>query len=423
MEEVVSKEKLEKNVKIYKKYKMFGYDWLFYYAINVLYLTVAKGFTMSQIMYILSAYTFAIFLWQMPANILIQKLKLRDSIVLGNFLNVAACVLYIVSNNFTMFIIANVICALGATLKSVSEVSLLYSSLKNLDKREDFSKVEGISNSRYYYLEGVCSVLAGFLFLINPYIPMIWCLGGNIIAYMMSTELSNTKIEQDNNKEVMNFRDFIKGFTLVLKSKRAKSIFIFAAIFTGLISISSTLYKAILIDLGMTAQYLAIIFAVFTVFTGIGAKSLYFIEKKTKNKTLSIFGVIFAMLLILIGTQGLDLEFSYGKIGVIIGSLAVMAVIQGAYRVGMKKYLISFTTSEIRTKITSIYYISENLGATILYFLSGVLLDVTTNGQATILMSVSCLILILFAIIYMKDKLGLKPEEYDKKDLYNRELK
>ena len=54
--EIIEK-KARKNIDLYKKYKMFSYDFLFCYAISVLYLTTTKGFSMSQIMYLSSAYS------------------------------------------------------------------------------------------------------------------------------------------------------------------------------------------------------------------------------------------------------------------------------------------------------------------------------------------------------------------------------
>lgn len=40
----ITKKNAKKNIKIYKSYKMFAYDWLFYYAISVLFLTIIKRF-------------------------------------------------------------------------------------------------------------------------------------------------------------------------------------------------------------------------------------------------------------------------------------------------------------------------------------------------------------------------------------------
>lgn len=42
MIEEVTKKNAKVNIKIYKYYKMFAYDWLFYYAISVLFLTTIK---------------------------------------------------------------------------------------------------------------------------------------------------------------------------------------------------------------------------------------------------------------------------------------------------------------------------------------------------------------------------------------------
>lgn len=57
MEREIIERKARKNIALYKKYKTFSYDFLFYYAISVLYLTITKGFSMSQVMYISSFYS------------------------------------------------------------------------------------------------------------------------------------------------------------------------------------------------------------------------------------------------------------------------------------------------------------------------------------------------------------------------------
>ena len=71
----------ENNVKIYKKYKMFAYDFLFYYAIQVMFFTEVKGFSMSQVMYITAFYSLFTFFWQIPANFISEKLGLKKTYV------------------------------------------------------------------------------------------------------------------------------------------------------------------------------------------------------------------------------------------------------------------------------------------------------------------------------------------------------
>ena len=45
VEDKMIKYKKQKNIELYKTYKIFSYDLLFYYAISYLFLTIEKGLT------------------------------------------------------------------------------------------------------------------------------------------------------------------------------------------------------------------------------------------------------------------------------------------------------------------------------------------------------------------------------------------
>lgn len=412
-------QKLEQNVKIYKNYKMVGYDWLFYYAISILFFTSIKDFSMSQVMYLSSIFTLANFIGQIPVNMFIEKIGLRKSIIIGNLLNTISAAGIILSNTFLAIAIFQVICSIGFALKSVSESSLIYSSMKKLGKRSLFSKVEGASNSKYYYLDAIASVLAGYMFLINGYLPMLWCFTGCLIALLISFEFYDVKNEE---KEEIKISGFFSDFKIILKSKRLFSLLLFSFAFTGIISMSTNLYKAILIDFKFDSSKLALVVCVMTALAGIGAKSVYYIERKTKNKTLTIFSITYILSLLIIGLQGIENFSSLYSIIIICVCLLFMGVIQGAYRVIHKKYIISFTHTNFRSKVVTLYYIFENLGATIICFISGLLLEKYTNGVSTVIMAFLSLIIIILILVLMKKRVGLKAEQYSKNDLYGSEL-
>ncbi|MBE5821456.1 MAG: MFS transporter [Clostridiales bacterium] len=412
-------QKLEKNVSIYKNYKMVGYDWLFYYAISVLFFIQVKGFSMSQVMYLSSIFTLANFIGQIPVNMLIEKIGLRKSIIIGNLLNTIAAAGFILFNSFWSIGVFQAICSIGFALKSVAESSLIYSSMKKLGKRSLFSKVEGASNSKYYYLDAIASILAGYMFLLNGYLPMLWCFAGCLIALLISFEFNDVK---NDEKEEFKLKEFFSGFRTILKSGRFCSLLIFSFVFTGIINMSTNLYKAILIDFNFDSSKLALVVCVMTALAGLGAKSVYYIEKKTKNKTLTIFSIIYVLLLIVIGMQGIDkFTSSYSTI-IICTSLVFMGIIQGAYRVINKKYIVSFTHTNFRSKVVTLYYIFENLGATIICFISGLLLEEYTNSVSTVIMGFISLVLVILVLAFMNKRVGLKPEDYSKKDLYGSEL-
>lgn len=97
------------NIKLYKKYKMFSYDLLFYNAISVLYFTITKGLSMSEVMYATAAFSLFAFMWQIPSNFFIEKLGIKKSVVFGNILVVLDTFAYIIvpKYNLTVIIIAD----------------------------------------------------------------------------------------------------------------------------------------------------------------------------------------------------------------------------------------------------------------------------------------------------------------------------
>ena len=58
----------------------------------------------------------------------------------------------------------------------------------------------------------------------------------------------------------------------ILNSNRLKALYLFAFVFTGIVSVSATLYKAIIIDVGIKDEYSTIIVCIVSIFIGIGAK-------------------------------------------------------------------------------------------------------------------------------------------------------
>lgn len=410
----------ENNIKIYKKYKMFAYDLLFFYAIQVMFLTITKGLTMSQVMYISAFYSLCTVLWQIPANFISEKLGLKNSIVVGNILIAFYMFMYIFIDSYKLRLFFEIIGSLGFSLKSLSEGTLLYSSLRKLDQRSKFTKIEGKSNAKYYYYDAMASILSGFLFIINGYIPIILCFINVLIALKLSLGFKN--IVREEKKESLKLKEMITQFKLIFRSNRSKSIFLFAFVFMGIVAVFGTLYKAILIELNIQTQYITMIICIYTILVGLGAKSVYYIEKQTKNKTLTVFGILYAIGILIVGLCGVINELNLITLSIIIICLCIMGMIQGAYRVAIKKYVLSFTTTEVRTKITSAYYIFENIGVSLMSFAIGIVLNYTSSSRTCLIFACFSFIIIILVSIYMKNKLGLKPEQYDPKEIYNRKI-
>ena len=420
MENDIIEKKARKNIALYRKYKTFSYDFLFYYAVFVLYLTITKGFSMSQVMFINSAYSVFCIIFYFFGNSIVNKLNLKYSKILGNVFVLINGILFLFGNSYSTFLIANFFGAFGFTLKNISESSILYSSLKKLKKAPEFSKIEGKSNSKYYYYDAFASFISGFLFVINNYIPIILCCINLIVSLIISLNFSN--VDKQEKTDNYTIKDIFKETKNILNSNRLKALYLFSFIFTGIVTVSTTLYKAILIDVGIKNEYTTVIICIVSIFIGIGAKHLFNIENITRNKTLKFLSLAFVIALFFVGIVGTSSSLNITNMSILLISLSLMGIVQGAYRVALKKYILSLTTHKIRNRITATYYIFENLGSALLSACLALLLNYTTNSVACLIFSIISFVILIFVIYYMKGRTGLRPEQYAPKDINNVKL-
>lgn len=417
---ITNEEKMKSNIKLYTKYKMFAYDVLFFYAVSILYFTIAKGLDMSQIVFLSGIFALFSIVWHIVADIIVEKLGLKKSLVLGNFIVVLMIFLLIIGNGFIFLLIAEIIGALGYCIKGISENAILYESLANINHKQEFAKYEGLASSRYLLFDAIAALIAGYVFLINPYIPMLLCLVCVIIGFILSLKFYPT--ENSEFKHV-NLNEYIQNFKLVLQSQRSRAVLLFAFLISGIIGICFTLFQAIILEFNITSDVLAFIICGYSVVMSISSRYSYEFEQITKNKTLIILLIVFCLMIGLIALMGLTQVHNVSILIVMIACIAVMALIQGVYEVLIKKYVTSFTNSEVITKMTSLYYVIENIGLTAFLFISSILLIYFSNSITTLL--IVCLALVIGISIYgySNTRLGLKPEQYDRKDINNIDIR
>lgn len=417
-EEIKLQEKKNNNIKVYKKYRVFSWDLLFYYAIIYLFLTIEKKITPAQVLQFDAFYILFKFITQIPSTLIIQKIGKRKSLILANFVLAIHVLIIMFATNFEMLVFSQVLCAFSFVIKATCETDMLYDSLKHEEKRGvKFAKIDGKSTSLYYYIDAISAAISGFLFVINPYIPMALCFAISLVTFFMSAkfeEIHEEKGKMQIKKEINNIKVSFKN---ILKSERLKSLLIFNGIFVALIKILQNLRNTVLIEIGMPEQYFGIIFAFLGIVTGIGARNQGRIHKRYRNRTLAFLSLPVAVSGLITGLV-LFCNFNYTITTIIILLLfTIQYVVKGPYYVLIKQYFNNFTNSEKRVRIATANNVFENGIASILIFLASWILEIAQIKFTLIILG--CIFIITFVLLLdkMKTRVGLKPEEYSKKEI------
>lgn len=425
--EKVKKKKISKkrrnNAILYPIYKMFSWDLLCYYSIEFLFFTITKGISASQVLTLTAIYILSKVIFQIPSVAISDYFGKRRSMILGNGLLVIYQILLIFAPNFSWMIIANIFCAFGYDLKLIAEGNLLYDSVSTKGGDGIYTKIDSKGASGYYILNTVLSVISGYLFIINNYIPMYICLLFLVVSFILSFKFNDIYASKENdNKE--SFAKFLKGykndiidsFKFIKKSNRMKAYLIFAAAFYGLIKIFNTYKNDLLINMMVTEEQFSMIYAVLSLIAAISVTYSKKIQKHFKNKTLTILSLSYILSIIFIGCIALSMS-NYIALPFILIFYAIVRICDSQWFVTEYTYLRNFTTPESRSKISFTFELITCLGASIISFIGAIVLEYLSVRYATILLGLLFLAIMVIILDYMRTRIGLKPTQYKKDDL------
>ena len=412
------------NAKLYPIYKMFSWDLLFFYSIEFLFYTITKKVTASEILIINGFYLLFRIIMQIPAVTITDFLGKRKSIILGNALLIVSMLILFCFRGAISIIIADLVFALGYHIKTIAESNLLYDSVSTRGGEGLYSDIEAKGGSWYYLLDGVASLVAGYLFVINNYIPMLICLGFIVISTILSFGFKDVYEVKGNKKENIGLASTLKNygadlkssFKFILKSKRMKAFILFQVVFYSVIEIIETYNSDLLINIGIPEEQFSIIFAVLTLIGGISISLKRPIEKKFKNRTLSFISLTYIGSCIIIGAIS-TLWKNENIIPIILVMYALQKIDTSIWYILEVKYLKNFTKEEMRNKITFSYEFIGGIAASISSVFGGLLLKVLTVENAFLTIGLLALASMIVVLDYMRTRFGLKPEEYKKEDI------
>lgn len=418
MDEVTKVRK--QNMKIYSLYRAISVDLIFYYAIEFLFLTQVKHLSSSDIVLGSAFYAVFMIILQIPASVIVDKIGTRKCTIAANVFNVIFVVLIMTCENLGMLIFAQFISSICFSLKDISDSALIQYSIPETKKHgEIFSKLEGKGLKDYYLLNAATYIIAGFLYVINPYIPVIGALCFTILATFMSLGFQEIEEEKKEKQNVEKYMDELwQGIKFIAKSQRLRSLFLYSGIAWGILCLIGTYRTSLLVDIGTPEQAITMIAAVLSISASIGSKKQIQFNNHFRNKSLStiLFTIAFSTLMVGIASM---INISYGvTLTIAIFGFILIDFVKGVSGVLSTRYLGNFADEKILTQIYAVNAISRNVFRATIGFLGAYLLRITNTTNSIILVGIILLITVLGLVTYMKTRLGLKPEEYSENEFF-----
>lgn len=383
----MSNKELNRNVKIYPWYRAFSYDFVFLWTISILYLTEVKSFSYSQAILLDSIFMLTCFALQIPISKIINKLGRTTSTQLASLCSILFVLIYLLAGNFYWFILANVLHGIGTAVRNITDVEILSLSLKKLNRKKDFARLEGRGLFGYYIFEGLSAIVAGYLYeFVSPYAPVIGTGICAIILLVLSFVLKDPIDEAD--EECIKQREIKQkanspSYKTLLKRPFVFWLVIFAFSFYGIINIHSLLAKVYYQSIETPAYLFGYIFCLFKLLTAVASKYSFKYELKRGVKTLIIFSGI--ALLSYFSCGILYLISPTGILSVVLVSIMISLqhIGKSVYRITIRDYITSGVSKHALTKTLNLYSMAESLGYTIVTLFASLIMSLSNNYATT----------------------------------------
>ena len=307
------KKKIHFSNKIYPLFSGLSGDLLFWIAINMLFLTNVKHLSVVEINSLTSLSVIVVIFTQSLIFKIIKKIGNVNSVRLGTILLLIAALLLTFSPTYPLILIGEILYEIAFLFKNMDTV-ILRKNLKYENKVDDYIRIQSKSTTVYSFVTMLIALVAGFLYNINPYLPMILCIIFCINNVILSNFIYEVKDNQQNKIEIKKFK-FTKIIILIL--------ILFALLYAVIdMGQNNTILfmqynMSDFLTQNKVAIYITIIIAI-SRFIRVIANYLFTRVKKINDKLLYEIGlfVVLSYLLILLGNF-----IGHGMIGVSIIAL------------------------------------------------------------------------------------------------------
>lgn len=405
------------NMKLYPMYMMFGFDLMFYYAINVLFLAQVKNVSDANIMLLSSVFAISSIIITLPISAITSKIGTRKALIYGNLVNTLSTFLLIAGRNYGAFVFSQILSAIGFAFINISASPILKESIPHsTEKSKIFGKIYTSSYSKYCIFAAISTIIAGYLYNIDPYIPMFLCMLCSIIAFIIASQMVQFKKEEQE----MTLKQSLSQLKSVVKfganSKRLKALLLALGLIWGTLITFTTYSTTLLKNMEVSPQYIGYILAILEISKGIASKKANDFHSVNKNTSIAKILYIISVTYILIGIiSKINIPFIY-QIIIFVVLFAIIRSMHGIYTILYNRYLNNFIKTEILPSIYSMQTIVDNIFRAIITYIASGILNFTDIKYAMIIIGILFVALTSIVLGYMRDRIGLDPLEYDKTD-------
>ena len=299
----------QRNIFVFKANSVFSWFQAFI-GVWVLIWTHYLNFTQIGIIY-----SFGLFwavLLELPSGALADLIGRRATVLIGRLASIAGFAVFSVADNFWLFLVGNMLYQTNEAFESGAHSALLYDSLKENGKENEYYKKTEADTFFYCTIGMVAgSVIGGFLYNYGAHLPYIACTLAAIISFVIALFFQEPVIDSEKFTLKNYVRQNIEGTKHIFENKTIRAITLFSLVisfitYTGL----WYLYEPRITEAGFDPKLLGILVAGTYLARAVGIKLIPALDKVLKPHQIPAF-------LIILQIAGSVISFIPGKLAAV----------------------------------------------------------------------------------------------------------
>jgi len=319
--------------------------WLMILMPVIVVFFMENGLSLQQIFVLKAINSVSIILLEIPTGYFADVWGRKNTLIFGGILGFLGFLAYALAFNFLGFIIAEICLGIGVSFISGSDSALLYDTLKDHNKENEFVKYDGRMVSAGNFAEAIGGILGGFLASISIKLPVII----QVVVAFIAIPAAITLKETENRKNLKNigFQQIWQIVKASLFQNKILRNYILLSSVLGCSTLAMAWFVQPFFDaINVPLQAYGILWTILNLSVGIVSFYAYKIEKK--------IGFITTIFLISTG-----LNVMYILTGLTAGYLGIFFILifyifRGVATPVLRDYINRYSDSDSRATILSL---------------------------------------------------------------------
>lgn len=186
----------ESNIPIFFAYRML-YNFMLFLPVWVIYIQGKFGLTMTEVTFVDLAFWITMALTEVPTGAVADTWGRKQSQLIGMVIATGSILLFALAPAYSLVLVANSLWAVGITFISGAELALLYDTLRELGKEDEYPKYRGRLQAMVLVSMAISSVLGGIIGEFSLVATFVITGGVMVIATLLAALLKEPPREPD----------------------------------------------------------------------------------------------------------------------------------------------------------------------------------------------------------------------------------